>query len=88
MTIYETQQAQDQARRERVRLAVVAYLRRRGGSQVSVTAIARAIGDSPSMVGRVVLASPRTFRTRMSYRRQRKSGKMVELHPHLVEAWA
>lgn len=84
--MYETREAQAQAERERIRLAAVAYLRGRPGSQVSIGTIAASIHSSPRAVGLVVSASPRTFRSRILHRRNDCHLVLVELHPHLVPA--
>lgn len=81
--IYETREARVQADRERTRLAAVSYLRQRIGSEVEVGVIAKSIGVAATHLGRVVSASPMTFRSRRVHRTRNSDVVVVELHPHL-----
>lgn len=83
---YETRRANQQATRERIRLAAVGYLRNRPGSRVEITTIAKAIGVGAPALGTVVQASPMTFRARSHHSTRSSDVVVVELHPHLVLA--
>jgi hypothetical protein len=84
----EDQTIRNQMRRESARLAMVAYLRAHETGEATMAEIAQAIGETPTLVARIVGRSPMTFSASHVISKRGREKITVQLHRHLAMAVA
>lgn len=82
---YDTDEAQEQAMREKARLDAVEYLKDCKGSS-KIVSIAKAAKVSVRHMAHIIDSSPMTFRRHRLHKNKKTNQLIITLHPHLMEA--